>query len=150
MTRLTRDEYGLKLAEATASRADCSRRQVGAVIVDANGTIVATGYNGLAAGKPGCASAGACPRGQLSYTEQAEFKGYEQTGCRAVHAEVNAIIRAGRDRCLGSTIYVTAEPCFHCSIVIEGAGLERLVVPLRVHGAIVPAAYQVTDLAVLR
>lgn len=136
--RITRDEYGLKLAEAAALRADCTRRQVGAVIVAPDGSIVATGYNGLASGKPGCASARACPRGALSYLEQPPDVSYEESGCRAVHAEVNAIIRAGRDRCVGATIYITDRPCFHCSVVIEGAGLARVVVPHRERGGIVP------------
>lgn len=127
--RISRDAYGLKLAEAAALRADCTRRQVGAVIVAPDGSVVATGYNGLAAGLPGCLSAGACPRGRLTYAEQAADVGYESSGCRAVHAEVNAIIRAGRDRCVGATIYVTDEPCFHCSVVIEGAGIGRVVTP---------------------
>lgn len=140
MNRLTRDEYGLALAHATALRADCTRRQVGAVIVDSGGSIVATGYNGLASGKPGCASAGACPRGQLSLEEAPRDVGYDNPAapCRAVHAEVNAIIRAGRDRCLGSTIYITDPPCHHCSVVIEGAGLARVVVPLNTRGGVVP------------
>jgi deoxycytidylate deaminase len=188
--RISRDAYGLRLAEAAALRADCTRRQVGAVIVAEDGSVIATGYNGLSSGKPGCASAGACPRGQMAYptapplavgdldtaypdphphkscgssdpegwgctlgphttpwhvastgpgskvlavwpvdaTHPADT-GYEATGCRAVHAEINAIIRAGRDRCVGATIYVTDEPCFHCSVVIEGAGIARVVTP---------------------
>lgn len=129
-SRISRDAYGLKLAEAAALRADCSRRQVGAVIVAEDGSIVATGYNGLAAGKPGCLTAGACPRGTLSHEEQPPDVGYEATGCRAVHAEVNAILRGrGREGCAGATIYVTDEPCFHCSVVIEGAGIARVVTP---------------------
>jgi len=132
MTRLTRDEYGLQLAQAASARADCSRRQVGAVIVSEDGSVVATGYNGLAAERPGCASAGACPRGQMTYADQPADVAYEATGCRAIHAEVNAIIRAGRDRCLGATIYVTDVPCFHCSVVIEGAGIVRVVTPTTV------------------
>ena len=131
LQRISRDEYGLTVARAVASRADCNRRQVGAVIVSPDGSIVSTGYNGLAPGKPGCASAGSCPRGQMSYSEQPADIGYAETGCRAVHAEVNAIIRAGRDRCVGATIYATDAPCFNCSVVIEGAGLSRVVWPER-------------------
>lgn len=129
MPRLTRDEYGLQLAQAAAARADCSRRQVGAVIVSEDGSVVSTGYNGLAAGRPGCASEGACPRGRMSYADQPADVAYEATGCRAIHAEVNAIIRAGMARCAGATIYVTDEPCFHCAVVIEGAKLARVVFP---------------------
>lgn len=52
MIRLTRDEYGLSLAQAAAGRADCTRRQVGAVIVAEDGSVVSRGYNGLASGRP--------------------------------------------------------------------------------------------------
>ncbi len=190
--RISRDAYGLKLAEAAALRADCTRRQVGAVIIAPDGSVVSTGYNGLSSGLPGCASAGACPRGQMAYPEppiqvgqpdptggpfarMTDYCGktihveddvwtctqdvgdhlwhiagdgdevchvwteaptqpgdvsYESTGCRAVHAEVNAILRGrGREGCAGATIYVTDTPCFHCSVVIEGAGIVRVVTP---------------------
>jgi dCMP deaminase len=129
--RISRDAYGLKLAEAAALMADCTRRQVGAAIVSpVDHSVIALGYNGLAAGKPGCLTAGACPRGQLSHEEQPPDVNYEATGCRAVHAEVNAILRGrGREGCVGATIYVTDEPCFHCSVVIEGAGIARVVTP---------------------
>ncbi len=127
--RLTRDAYGLKMAEAAASRADCTRRQVGAVIVSADGSIVATGYNGRASGLPGCLTEGACPRGQMTYAEQPAGVGYAETACDAAHAEVNAVIRAGRDRCLGATIYVTDAPCHGCQVVIAAAGLARVVSP---------------------
>lgn len=63
MDRLTWDEWGIVLARATAQRADCSRRQVGAVLMRPDHTIVATGYNGAAPGFPGCLI-GACPRAQ--------------------------------------------------------------------------------------
>jgi dCMP deaminase len=129
--RISRDAYGLKLAEAAASRADCTRRQVGAVIVNDDGDIVATGYNGAPAGEPGCLSDGACPRGQMSYEDAPAGEGYEETRCIAIHAEVNAVIRAGRTRAKGATIYVTDEPCYHCSIVIRAAGIVRVVTPSR-------------------
>jgi dCMP deaminase len=57
------DDYFLAIAEAVAARADCTRRQVGAVIVRDH-RIVATGYNGAPPGHRGCLSAGACPRGR--------------------------------------------------------------------------------------
>ncbi len=74
MNRISRDDYGLTVARAVAARADCTRRQVGAVIMDDEGRIVSTGYNGAPAGEPGCASAGACPRGQLAYASEAPYK----------------------------------------------------------------------------
>lgn len=127
--RISRDEEGLAIATAASLRADCTRRRVGACIMAPDGSVVVTGRNGLAAGKPGCLTEGACPRGQMTYEQQPGSIAYEQSGCRAIHAEVNAIMRAGRDRCIGSTIYISEEPCFGCDVVIEGAGIVRIVTP---------------------
>lgn len=52
--RLSRDEWGLRLAEVTALRGTCFRRQVGCVLVNADGRVLATGYNGVASGLPHC------------------------------------------------------------------------------------------------
>ena len=127
MTRPSRDEYGLQLARTVALRADCTRRQVGAVIISPDGSVVSTGYNGRASGLPGCLTDGACPRGQMTYAEQPAGVGYAETSCDAAHAEVNAVIRAGRDRAVGATIYVTDEPCHGCSVLIAAAGISRVV-----------------------
>jgi deoxycytidylate deaminase len=48
------------MAEAASLRADCSRRQVGCVLVKDN-RIVSTGYNGTTHGAKGCLEGG-CPR----------------------------------------------------------------------------------------
>lgn len=125
--RIDRDAYGMELAHAASRRADCTRRQVGAVIVSPDGRVISTGYNGAPAGAPGCLSDGACPRGQLTYEQQEGLADYESTKCIAVHAEMNAVIYAGRDRCIGATIYVTCEPCYLCQLVIAAAGIERTV-----------------------
>ncbi len=52
--RPSRDEWGLQLAEVTAQRATCLRRSVGCVLVDRHGHVLATGYNGVAAGQLHC------------------------------------------------------------------------------------------------
>lgn len=63
--RVTWVDYFLGIADSVAVRADCTRRRVGAVVVDASTKhIISTGYNGAAPGEPGCLSDGACPRGQ--------------------------------------------------------------------------------------
>jgi len=124
------DAYFLQIAWGVAARADCRRRQVGAVIVDAGHRIVATGYNGAPAGHPGCLG-GACPRGLLDYDQLQEFTDYD-TGpgrCISVHAEANALIYADGPRVRGGTAYVTAEPCPTCAKLLAGAGIERIVTP---------------------
>lgn len=44
----------MKIASVTAKRATCLRRSVGCVLLDKDGFILATGYNGVAAGQPHC------------------------------------------------------------------------------------------------
>lgn len=127
MTRPTWDQHFIAVARAVAGRADCTRRQVGAVIVAGN-RIVATGYNGAPAGQPGCASDGACPR---AHTTVAPGSSYD-TGpgaCIAIHAETNALLYAGRDRCAGATLYVTDTPCDGCRRLIAAAGIGQVITP---------------------
>lgn len=45
-----------------------------------------------------------------------------------VHAEVNAVINAGRERCIDSTLYLTCGiPCKNCMLVIINSGIRRIV-----------------------
>jgi dCMP deaminase len=125
-TRPSWDEYFLAIAATVATRADCTRRQVGAVIVKAH-RIVSTGYNGAPSGQPGCLS-GACPRGRLSYAELAH-QGETYDNCVAIHAEANALLYASRDACEGAALYVTCEPCTACHKLIQGAGIVRVITP---------------------
>lgn len=121
------DEYFLSLCRTVAQRADCTRRQVGAVLVIDN-RVVSTGYNGAPAGDAGCASAGACPRGKLTYDQQPANVGYSGGGCIAIHAEHNAILYAYRDLS-DATMYCTDEPCVDCERFIRGAKIKRVVTP---------------------
>lgn len=116
--------YYLDIAEAVSARGECRRRKVGAVIVK-DYTIISTGYNGAPPGQASCLDGG-CPR---AYTMSEPGTGYAATGCTVIHAEANAVIRAGRDRCVGSTIYITAEPCDLCLPLLQAAGLEHAVFP---------------------
>lgn len=112
-----------------SQRSTCSRRQVGAVLVNDN-RIIATGYNGSPPGRPHCVD-GACPRGRLSYEEVPADADYNAFPCIAVHAEVNAILRAGYSAARGGTLYVTDKPCQQCSNVIAAVGIADVVVTER-------------------
>lgn len=156
MTRPDWDSYFLGIARAVAARADCTRRQVGAVVVDTGNRVLSVGYNGAPPGVPGCASAWACPRGrhysaglrEVPFSERgacrmAEFCacGVEwpcpdavQSGkgdydhCVSVHAEANALLYSDPVRRIGGTLYCTDAPCPGCRKLIEGAGIARVVV----------------------
>ena len=114
------DSYGLAIAKAVSRRGDCTRRQVGAVIMDSAHRIVATGYNGMAPGQPGCLTSGACPRGRLSLSEAPPGSGYNATNCTATHAEVNALVQLRQlklSALWGTTysLYTTYRPCAACT-----------------------------------
>lgn len=131
--------YFLGIAQAVALRADCTNRQVGAVIVRDH-RIVATGYNGAPSGMPGCMTDNACPRSVLRNEMMAGLKDLAQQAglpeydegpgtCIAVHAEANALIYADYSRCVGATLYCTDKPCPGCMKLIRGAGIAQYVVP---------------------
>ena len=144
-------QYFLGVADAVPARGDCTRRQVGFVLVDPETKdIIETGYNGAPKGMPGCLSAGACPRGRhyqeasMVYEDGfcacgntwpcdeavAPGSSYD-TGpgtCLALHAEQNGCIRAGR-RARGAWGYCTDSPCDGCLKLMRGAGVVRVVWP---------------------
>lgn len=126
--RPTIDEYYLGIAQAVSARAECTRRQIGAVIVK-DDSIVGTGFNGAPPGERSCLD-GACPRARKDVVAGI---GYAESGCVVIHAEANAIIRAGRERCLGATLYVTDTCCEMCAPLVRAAGIIRVVTPKESH-----------------
>lgn len=110
------------IAQVVATRSNCSRRHVAAVIVKDN-HILSTGYNGTPRGVTNC-FAGGCPR----------CAGHAESGshleeCLCVHAEQNAICQAAYygHALAGSTIYVTISPCLTCAKLIVNAGIREVV-----------------------
>ncbi len=120
MNRVSWDDYFLDLARATASRATCSRRQHGAVIVQGR-RIVSTGYNGGPSGYPHCLD-GACPRANSDAPQ-----GHDYERCIAIHAEANAVMFAAPSERDGASLYCTGAPCFGCAKLIANSGLSEVV-----------------------
>jgi len=120
--RPTWDEYFMRMAYLAASRTNCIRRKVGAVIVkDRN--VLATGYNGPPSGTAHCDVVG-CIREDLKVPS-----GERHELCRGLHAEQNAIIQAAVHgvSIKDSTIYVTTHPCVVCSKMIMNAQIKEIV-----------------------
>lgn len=123
MTRLSRVDYALALADVVALRAACTRRQVGAVVLDADGRVAGTGYNGTPAGQPHCTDGG-CPRGAFTHDQVPGLLG--NTGhpvpCIARHAEDNATdwaltVAAVDPRT--SLVAITCQPCPPCDRLLR-------------------------------
>ena len=123
MERPSWDEYFMGIAELSAQRSTCLRRQVGAVIVQ-DKHMVASGYNGAPRGLPHCAELG-CLREELCVPS-----GERHELCRALHAEQNAIIQAATSGMSieGATIYITHQPCYICAKMIINAGIRKIMV----------------------
>lgn len=126
MSRPSWDDFFLDLAVLWSAMSTCSRRQVGAVVVQ-DRKVIGNGFNGVASGKRHCTDGG-CPRGQLDYAEVPAGADYNAFPCYAIHAEHNAILQAGLRSCVGATLYCTDEPCQQCTNLIEHAGIERVVI----------------------
>ena len=116
------DEYFLKIASVVAERSTCRRHHVGAVAVR-DKHILATGYNGAAAGLKDCLELG-CLRDEMNVES-----GTRHEICRAIHAEQNVIIQAALHGVSleGATIYVTHSPCVLCAKMLVNARIKRFV-----------------------
>ena len=125
MEKITRpdvDQYFLKIASVVAERSTCRRHHVGAVAVK-NKHILATGYNGAAAGLKDCLELG-CLRDEMKIPS-----GERHEICRGIHAEQNVIVQASLHGVSleGSTIYCTHTPCVLCAKMLVNAKIARFV-----------------------
>ena len=113
-------DYFLDMAKTCSSSSNCLRAQVGAVIVGPDKKIKATGYNGTPSKVESCYERGSCDR--IDHNIESGTR-YET--CRSIHAEQNAIIQAGQDRCMGATMYIYGHNfiCILCKRFIVQSGI---------------------------
>lgn len=95
----------MKIALMIAELSYCTKRKVGAVIVKGR-NIAAYGFNGAVNGLP-----------NVGEDDGAEGKD--------VHAEMNALIKAGRDA-EGAIMYCTCYPCEPCARHLAQAGIKQV------------------------
>jgi len=116
------DEYFMSIARVVASRSNCVKRKVAAVIT-LDKRIVSTGYNGTPRGTRNC-NEGGCPR----------CNGFAEGGkrldeCLCSHGEENAITQVAYhgSAIRGATIYTTFSPCLMCTKMIINSGITEVV-----------------------
>ena len=116
------DEYFMSIARVVASRSNCVKRKVAAVITK-DRRIISTGYNGTPRGVRNC-NEGGCPRCN-AFAEG----GTRLDECLCSHAEENTITQAAYHGVIvrGGTIYTTFSPCLTCTKMIINAGIEEVV-----------------------
>ncbi len=134
MERRDKTNYYLDIADAVSERCTCLRRRYGAVIVN-NDQIISTGYVGAPRGRKNCTDLGYCVRNKLNIP-----RGERYELCRSVHAEMNAIINAPRERMIGATLYLCGREvatneyiknsccCAMCKRLVINSGIERVVI----------------------
>lgn len=112
----------MRMAYLAASRTTCTRRKVGAVIVNSK-NVLATGYNGPPSNTAHCDVVG-CIRDDLEVPS-----GERHELCRGLHAEQNAIIQAAVHgvSIKDSAIYVTTHPCVVCSKMLMNSEIKEIV-----------------------
>jgi len=125
---LSREKAG-KWLQAADSQAKlfstCSRRQYFAIVLDNNGHVLGTGYNGGPSGSVHCIDGG-CPR----VTEDPEH-GTQYNNCIAVHAEANALLHSDYSaRTHGCVVIINGPPCWDCAKLICNAGVHTVVCQL--------------------
>lgn len=133
LTRPSKDQYYMNIAKEVATRATCIRRRYGAVIVK-NNQIISTGYAGAPRGTPNCIDLGKCYRQEKNIPS-----GQNYDLCRSVHAEMNAIVHAGREKTIGAKIYIhgtdlennnkpiEGKPCLLCKRMVMNSGIEEVI-----------------------
>jgi dCMP deaminase len=116
------DQYFMDIARVVASRSNCMKRKVAAVIV-LDKRIISTGYNGTPRGTRNC-NEGGCPR---CNNMAASGTGLDE--CLCSHGEENAIVQASYHgvSLKDSTIYSTFAPCLMCAKMIINSGIREVV-----------------------
>jgi len=116
------DTYFMQIAQVVASRSNCVKRKVAAVITR-DKRIISTGYNGTPRGTRNC-NEGGCPR-----CNSFAVGGTRLDECLCSHGEENAITQAAYHgtSVRGGTLYTTMSPCLFCTKLIINAGIAEVV-----------------------
>jgi len=116
------DDYFMSIAQVVASRSNCVKRKVAAVVVK-DRRIISTGYNGTPRGTRNC-NEGGCPR-----CNNLAPSGTALEDCLCSHGEENAITQAAYHgtSLKNSALYSTFSPCLLCTKMIINAGIVEVI-----------------------
>lgn len=102
----------------------CGKQQYMALIVDENGIIESTGYNGSPKGFDHCKTG--CPRFVNNVPSGTAYDSGEGL-CYAIHAEINCLLHSDPFKRKNGTMYVSGVPCFGCAKAIANSGISKLI-----------------------
>lgn len=109
------DKMYMQVAVLHSLQSRAQRKRVGACIVTPQ-QVMLGGWNGT-------------PPGWDNSCEILDNSGNLVTKSCVIHAEENCLTKAAREgvSVVGSTLYVTLQPCQHCSAKIHASGIIRVV-----------------------
>lgn len=99
----------LRFAESVSYASKCNRARVGSVLTDLDFQVISYGYNGVAKNLPN-----RCLRPEA------------QGKCGCVHAEVNAVAKAGQPG-VEKIAFITMPPCEMCASVLVNNDVKLVV-----------------------
>ncbi len=127
--RPSRIEWAMSIARETSRQSTCLRRHVGCVLLNIRGHVLATGYNGVAAGLPHCNELGKDVFDQAifpwSCSGATSKSGTNLDGCQAIHAEQNALLQC-HDVYQIHQCVVTASPCMTCTKLLLNTSCQEI------------------------
>ncbi|KEQ27128.1 deoxycytidylate deaminase [Paenibacillus tyrfis] len=128
MARKDWDTYFMDIAYMASTRSQCSRRHVGAVLVQGK-KLLGTAYNGAPMGVPDCSEAGCMlvEEYELVASDGKEQVIKKQRCIRTIHAEQNLLLFTDREDREGSVVYVTDQPCWTCANMLANSGVSEIV-----------------------
>lgn len=120
---MNKHEYICAIAGVVRSKSDCFKRKVGAVFVNGDYEILATGYNAPPRGFDHC------DRDHENYSEGLTVPHTCGEPCRRnIHAEMNAIAQAAKrgTALKGALLYCTYLPCVDCARMVVNIGISKV------------------------
>ena len=127
--RISWDDLWMNTARNVGKRSLCSRAQYGAVIVSGDNRVLSVGYNGAPAAQENVDSCiNWCHRAMNAEAFGEDGVDPNYMDCHAVHAEINAILRADnlwREK--SPSLYVNGVTCLRCALTIANSGIKQVV-----------------------
>jgi dCMP deaminase len=109
-SRLTWEQYAIKIAQVAALRSEDPYKKVGACALDFHNRVIGVAYNGLASGKL---------IDNNFWSDRNERRPY------MIHAEANLLSLIKREEC--NLLACTLLPCSNCATMIAAYGIRKVI-----------------------
>lgn len=112
---MNRHQYIMEICEVVKNKSDCERKKIGAVFVNREFEILATGYNNPPSGFVHCDGQKTCLNDLGHCT-------------RTIHAEQNAIVQAAKRGVAlkGSIMFCNYSPCVVCAKLLVNLQIQTV------------------------